>query len=362
MKIKNFFYGSRWLLSLLGFFLLLPAYAGDVYRCKGVDGNTSFQDYPCAGGDVPIVSWSGSRRQVTPMTGVSSSSQVLSKAETVLPLSSSGEKHFFWQAVAPGKPSLYLLGSIHFGRPEMYPLPKVVTAAFGDAKALLVELDALNVNPMVMAQSMASVGMFTDGRSLRDVLDAATWQRLTTISSSLGLPAGMVGSFKPWMAAMTLGALGVKKNGYREDLGIDMHFLKQATNRKLSIIELEGMDFQIAMMASLSLESQIVMLQDAIRFIEDGDKLYPRMLSAWQQGNPKALEALIKESFDGSAGAAELNRAMLMDRNITMVKKLAQLPGVNRDAYFVVVGAAHLVGQQGLVNLLVRKGYQVEQL
>ncbi len=348
--------------------LLSSAQATDIYRCKDGSGNTVFQDMPCEGGDTPVISWSGSKSAAP---GISSSTQPLPPSVSAPPLpvvsgqeavdaALHGGKHFFWRATKAGQGTLYLLGSIHFGRPEMYPLPEVIREAFTRADALVVELNALAMNPMVMAQSFAAKGMYLNGGSLRQDVDAQTWERLNRMAGRVGLSVDMINMQKPWMAAMTLGAMSVKQAGFSENLGIDMHFLTQAKDR-MPIIELESMAFQADLLSGLPMDAQLVMLADTLRILDEGPAYYQRMLDAWQSGKAAALEGLMAESLSGNSAAEYLHKVMLDDRNVTMATKLKTFAAKGQD-YFVVVGAAHLVGPKGLVALLRQQGYEVEQL
>ncbi len=338
----------------------------DIYRCKDDAGHTIFQDLPCEGGDTSIISWSGSKSAAP---GISSNNAAIpaafSSAENTPARESApeaavvGKKHFFWRATKVNHGVLYLFGSVHFGRAEMYPLPKVVLDAFAQSDALVVEVNALNMDPMVLAQSFAARGIYVDGGSLREDVDTATWQRLGRLARELGLSVEMMNMQKPWMAAMTLGAMSVKRAGFSESLGIDMHFLKQAKD-KMTIVELESMAFQAELLSSLPLDSQRVMLADTLRILDEGPSYYQRMLDAWQNGKVAALEGVMSESLSGSTAAEHLNKVMLEDRNVAMVAKLTAL-SVGRQRHFVVVGAAHLVGPRGLVEMLRHQGYVVEQ-
>ena len=294
--------------ALLGLYvflglLLSPALATDIFRCKDDAGNTTFQDVPCEGGDTPVISWSGSKSATQ---GLSSSSKTdlrsaagLDRTSENIPVKNEAitqGKHFFWRTKTRDNGNIYLLGSIHFGKPEMYPLPSVITDAFQQSDALVVEMDALNVNQALMAQTFAAAGMYMGSGSLQEDLNSETWRRMNRIAASVGLSPEMMNLQKPWLASMTLGTLSIKRAGFHEDKGIDMHFLKQAQG-KMPIIELEGMAYQAELMGTLPLDSQIVMLSDTLRILEEGEPYYQRMLNAWKNGKVAALEGLIQESF-----------------------------------------------------------------
>ena len=337
--------------------IVSPVAASEIYRCQTSDGQTVFQDLPCEGEAKPVISWSGSKSATR---GISSASDVpaappSNKADSI----QAAARHLFWRAESGSGATLYLLGSIHFGREDMYPLPGVIRTAFQKSDALVVELDALNMDPMAAAQSFAANGMYGGGGSLREELGEEIWQRLVQAAEQLGVSASLLNMQKPWLAAMTLSGLSVRQAGFDETLGIDMHFLKLAQG-KLPVIELEGMAYQAQLMASLPADAQRAMLTDTLRILEQGANYYQRMVDIWRSGDVVGLEKLIGESLSGNAAAEQLNRVILDDRNVAMVDRLKEL-AAQGGTYFVVVGAAHLVGPRGIVASLKGQGYSVRQ-
>lgn len=323
---------------LLGLLLVAPAQA-EVYQCKGDDGITRFQDRPCFGLEPTVAESKPTSNAQQTATGPG--------------------KHFFWQANA-GKGTLYLLGSIHFGTPEMYPLPRVITNSFKQVDTLVVEADVLNIDPMQMAQLVAGKAMYQDGSSLRQHLSQQTWQRLENVATTLGMPVEMLSLQKPWFASMTLTALALNKLGFSEDKGIDVHFLSLARGKK-QVIELEGMQWQLSLFDRLTNEEQILMLEETLREIEHGKDFFDKMLKYWRAGDGEGIQGLFDEGMMAAEGGERLNKLIMTDRNRSMTDKLHAL-AQKGGSYFVVVGAGHLPGREGIVSLLKQRGYQITQL
>ncbi len=326
---------------------VLPASAAKAYRCDGPDG-VRFQDRPCAG---------AYRSEAPPATIL----EPPPRPDTGPVAAATGESRaFFWSAEKASGARFHLLGSIHFGLPDFYPLPDPVVAAFDGADALVVELDILAADPLVTARTFARNGLYDDGTTLEEQLPAETWRRLVRLTAPLGLAEPMLQPQRPWLVAMTLGSLSIKQAGLSEQLGIDLHFLQRARRQGKPVIELEGLERQATLLASLSPRAQIAMLEDSLRILEQGPDYYQRMVEIWRRGDPQALERLMRESLSGGEGSAELDRAIIIERNHAMMEKLRELADKGGD-YFVVVGAAHLVGPSGLVNLLRRAGYRLQR-
>lgn len=264
-------------------------------------------------------------------------------------------RYLFWQVSAPGS-TVYLLGSIHFGRPEMYPLSAAIEQAYARADALVVEADITAIEAERAAGLIAAKGMYMDGTTLEQRLSPALWRRLVSAAGELQIPAELLSRQKPWFASMTLSTLAMRRFGYSDDLGVDVHFLKQAGQRK--VIELESFERQIDFFDVFSEKEQAVMLEQTLDDIARGPSFLGETVGAWQQGDANKLDALLNEEFRSDSAAEHAYRVLIVERNAAMVDRLTQL--IRRGGvYFVVVGAAHLVGEQGIVAWLRTKGYAV---
>ncbi len=306
----------------------------DIYRCAGDGGGMVFQDRPCSGAVVAVP-------DAAPIASAASAS-----------------KSFLWQAQV-GKGRLYLLGSIHFGVPEMYPLPAVITSAFDASDTLVVEANILDVNPAALAQLVASKAVYHDGSTLRQQLSDNTWRRLSEVASGLGMPVEMLNVQKPWFVSMTLTALALNRLGFSESLGIDRHFLDRAQGSK-TIVELEGMEWQLSLFDRLTAREQVLMLEETLREIDNGKRFFDRMLNAWKRGDSAAIQALFDEGLLNDPAAERLNTLLITDRNHSMTERLEML-AAGGGTFFVVVGAGHFTGNEGIIALLRQKGYSVSQ-
>lgn len=318
-----------WLLMLLTLLWGVTAQAAAIYRCVDSQGRQLFQDRPCVG-----------EKLSAPAAAVDQG------------------KHFIWTATA-GKGTLHLLGSIHFGAPEIYPLPAVITAAYDGAEALVVEANILASDPAQMAQLLAGKAFYRDGSTLQQHLGAATWRRLGEVAATLNLPLEMLNQQKPWFVSMTLSALALNRFGYSEELGIDRHFLNRAQGRK-KIIELESIEGQLSLFERLTEAEQVAMLEETLRELDDGKAFFERMLRAWKRGDAAGIQALFDEAVVRGPEAERLNQLMIIERNRTMTAILERLASQG-GRYFVVVGAGHLSGDEGIIAQLKRHGYQVSQ-
>lgn len=270
-----------------------------------------------------------------------------------------GEGQLLWQ-VSSRSGTAYLLGSIHFGKPDMYPLAPAVMDAFAESDALVVEANIMDVDPVMVAQMVAGQGMYTDGSSLKNHIEPETWQALSDAAMRYGVPVELFQAQKPWLASVTLVTLALKHNGYSEGLGIDRYFMQRA-NKKKPIIELESISRQFDLFASLSEAEQGLFLSQTLKEVEQGGEYLDTMMGAWKNGDAAEMDSVITASFRATPGTERFYKLVFLDRNNAMTTKIQALLKEGKT-YFIVVGAGHLVGKNGIVELLRQKGYQIRAL
>lgn len=319
------------LLTVLLFAWLVPGAEGAVYRCPGPQGHPLFQDHPCTGTAAP--------------------------AAAPAPAATGG-KHFLWR-VEGKQGSAWLLGSLHFGTPALYPLPAPVTAAYEGSSALVVEADILSGKGQSALLEVAQQGSYLDGTTLRDHLQPATWNALERFTRRHQLPTELIALQRPWLAALTVLGVALRGAGFDETLGIDRHFLQQARGRK-PILELESVGGQMQLFADFSEAEQEEMLRQSLAEGDEGTDYFRRLISAWRQGDTLTVERLVREDFtdDGALGEAMKER-LFTARNISMSDSIQALLEKGGGPYFVVIGAGHLVGEDSVVARLRQRGYTV---
>lgn len=268
-----------------------------------------------------------------------------------------GSKGFLWKTESKGN-TVYLLGSIHIANIDMYPLDKKITDAFKASDYLTVEVDLSDEN-LAFEEMLEEIGTFQDGTTLKDHVSADTYEQLGDILEGLGLERTTYDAYKPWVVASTLESVTLLIEGYDAQIGIDMYFMSHAKQMGLPIISLETADFQLELLDSLyEKEQEQMLVQSMDSFMGGAGEEFEKLIEMWITGDDAALTSFIEESAVDEAGY----KAMLVDRNIGMADKIAEyLNGEQGETYFVVVGAAHMLGDDGIVPLLEKKGFTVER-
>jgi uncharacterized protein YbaP (TraB family) len=258
-----------------------------------------------------------------------------------------------WKASSPST-TVYLLGSIHLGDKDLYPLPEAVESAFNASKLLVVEVNVKDVDKLAALKLVQQYGIYSEGDSLSKHVSKSTSDALDDFCSKHGLPRMLLERMKPWVAAITVEALALQQAGEDPNLGIDLHFLNEIKQQQ-KIEQLETADFQMTVLSSGSESEQQEMLADVLKDVGDAKEHIRQMQDALLSGDPATVQQYLQEHNTPKS----LYKRLLDDRNGPMADRIdGYLKG--KDQCFVVVGAAHLVGDQGIVRLLQQKNYKVE--
>jgi len=264
--------------------------------------------------------------------------------------------------------SLYLLGSFHMLLPEDYPLSADADAAFDDAEALLFEMSPAEMASPTLALRMGQAALRTDGTrldseltgELRDGLRA--WGEANGAAlQAQGMSPAMLQAFEPWFVALTVGMVDIVQAGFRPGLGLDRHFADAAAVAGKQTAGLETAEQQIAFLDGMDRAGQLQYLADSLESVGAGTGELERLHATWRAGDAEQLWALVGEELESRYPA--LYQRIDVQRNQAWLPALeARLQAPGEDDTMVVVGALHLLGDDGLVELLRARGYAVERV
>ena len=266
----------------------------------------------------------------------------------------SGNKHMLFRVRGPNGATLYLLGSVHLLSQDAAALPPQVDTAFERAKTVSLETSFDSVQ--MRAAELMMRGRFSNGATLRSTLSPSAVPKVDSLLRSYGLTLDQVNGFKPWFVSMLLSQVAMQKMGFQAQFGVDMQLNARAKAAGKPVLGLESPDFQLGLFDGLSFADQEQMVVDATA--DDAAKDLTTIRDAWSVGNTAALDSLLNRRLESAPG---LRNALLTSRNRNWVPKLEQLIKGKDDA-LVVVGAGHLVGKDGVLELLKAKGYTIEQM
>lgn len=206
-------------------------------------------------------------------------------------------------------------------------------------------------------QEMGAITRLVDGKTLKDHLPMDLYRRTLIAAGQNGLTEAMLAPLRPWFAAITLTQAALERTGYRGEFGVDQHFAKRANDGGKPIVGLETLLEQLGYLASVG-DNQTLMLESTLDELPELEKGFAEVMAAWQNGDQATLINLLKEEMAPPKLQAWLEQTLLAERNRNWVKKWPGLPNES----FIVVGALHLYGEQGLLALLEQQGWRITPL
>lgn len=299
--------------------------------------------------------------------GLALESSTLESASTSQPTTEkkSDLKPIFLWKCKKGNQTIYLVGTIHVARPGFYPLPLEMQKALAESKILFVEADALQVSPEKVTETLKRVGIYPPGTSLSEDLSDTTKDALNQYLEWSGESLSMYQPYKPWVVSQILTSAALRRAGYKSELGIDRHLLASAHDSGKKIIPLESVDSQLNLMGGFNKETQDKQLLGSILSLRDVKTQLEKIENSWKSGDAEALAACCVDATskdqdkDKDLEAARV--AILDKRNQSMLNDVKKnLP--ESSTAMVAVGAAHLVGEQGLLAKLKGENFSIEQL
>jgi len=269
-------------------------------------------------------------------------------------------QNYLWE-VSTIQNKLYLFGTIHAGKKEWFPLGSAFEAAWADSKILVVEADI--GDPRKIMKSAAAM-MYPEGDSLSKHVSPDDYARFVKLLPRYAVPESAVDRMKPFMAVSFLVVSEWGRLGFSPNWGIDAHLILKARAEAKPILEIEGVDTQIALMDSLTDEENRTIFGGTLTALESGltKEQIEEMVAAWKAGLPDSMLKTARKYNENVKGAAEFEEKFVWGRHDSMLKKIEGYLNDSRDRHFVAVGALHLAGPRGLVELLRKKGYRVKQL
>jgi len=269
-------------------------------------------------------------------------------------------KSILYKVTSPTS-TVYLLGSIHLAKPELYPLKQPIEDAYTKSDILVVELDPQSKHSIqVIQQTMFKEGLYPAGKTLKSELDPKTYILLKKYLLKIGLSLKIMEPMRPWSVMLQLSVMEMMRLGYSPQLGIDKHFLDKAKRDKKQVLEIETAEEQMALLSKDDKEFQDLLLRYTLEEMHQMEPLLNKMFSSWKAGDAKKLEVVVDSSLVADKRLEGIYEALITKRNYKMAQKVQEYLKTDKK-YFVIVGAGHVVGSEGIVNILKERGYTVIQ-
>lgn len=272
-------------------------------------------------------------------------------------------KAIFWKVEKEGKPASWLLGTMHVTDPRVLAMPEAARTAYDKAATVIVESDEITDEKKAGAAMMArpDLIMFTDGKSITDFLTVEEKEKLEKGLKGRGLSLAAVGRMKPWML-MSFVALPACEIA-RKTAGaafLDQQLAKNALAEGKTLKGLETLIEQISALDSLAVEPQIKGLVQTVDLGDGLKDVIETMSQLYLSGDTGMIMPMMRATTpegDGADAYAEFEQRIIVDRNHTMADRAT--PILDEGNVFMAVGALHLAGPEGVVELLRKKGFTV---
>jgi uncharacterized protein YbaP (TraB family) len=274
--------------------------------------------------------------------------------------SAANAQSYLWE-VSSLTNRVYLFGTVHAGKASWYPLPQAVEDAYAASKVLVVEADITNTQAMAKT---AKAMIYAPPASLQTHMPADQYARFRRYLARYSLPEEQASRMKPFLAISMLVFAEWARAGYNPELGVDAYLLANAKDAGKRVVEIEGIDKQIELMDSLTNDENVALFKGTLDALDSGltiDQING-MVKAWQDGKPDLMLETARRYNDKVAGAAQFEEKFVWARHNDMAGKIEGYLNDSKERHFVAVGALHLAGPKGLVEMLRKRGYVVKQL
>jgi len=252
--------------------------------------------------------------------------------------------------------TLYLFGTVHVLRPTTAWGSPRVDAAFDSADQIWFEIsnpdDQAAIVPLIQQHGLSP------DRPLSSLLTAEEMADLNAAAAAAGLPAGQIDVFRPWFAGIALSMAPLVKAGYDPQSGVELVLKARAVAAGKPVQGLETLDKQVGILAGMPEAEQLAFLRSLLESWEEATVELDRMVGAWAAGDIATLEAVAVEEMRSDSPA--LYEALLVRRNTDWAGQI-QTMMEGSGTIFIAVGAAHLVGDDSVQEILEARGLTVTQ-
>ncbi len=264
---------------------------------------------------------------------------------------------FLWHVKGAGG-SVYLLGSMHLLPASAYPLPDAMEQAYRLSDVLVFETDIGAVGQEETQMGLLNAGMYPEGQTLMNELNTGVLGPYAETVQKLQLPVSMLNRYRPWLAALTIEMSVYAKHHFKAELGVDRHFYQKAVPANKEIITLETVEEQGEFFTAMDSAMQQDYLRMTLESLDEIDYDPNELYEIWADGDDGDMEDLLELAQDDYPA---LYNRFIRERNQKWLPVVLDLLKRDKNS-LVVVGAMHLPGDHGLLQLLENAGFDPEQM
>lgn len=253
---------------------------------------------------------------------------------------------------------LFIAGTIHLLNKDDYPLPKAFDYAYKRSSTIVFEADTNKFSQASFRPLILRKTLYSKNKTLSNYLDNKTLKELKVYLKKENIPYSNVSKLKPGMLSITLMLEELKKLSL-VGIGVDEYYSKKAISDKKKIKFLESVFKQLDFLANMGKNDESVFIEYMLKDLNNIEKEFSLMKQAWRQGDNKALKKVSLDSWKNKF--PKLYHSLLIERNKAWLPKIVKMLK-NKEVELILFGALHLVGEEGILNLLHQKGYKLENI
>jgi len=261
-----------------------------------------------------------------------------------------------WQ-VSNGDNTIYLGGTFHMLMPQDYPLPKEFEQVYKKVNWLVFETDIAELDTPDFQKKFLKAMSLPNGQILADQLSPKAYSGLIHYAAKNNIDTGRLQHFKPQMIALIVTLEELKKYGLTAQ-GVDSFMGDKASLDGKMVTKLESIDEQINYIATMSEGYESELILQTLEDIQVLSRDLTIMRDAWRSGNSHDLFETgispMKKDYP------QIYHSLLVERNNNWLPKIERLIK-QPESKFILVGALHLIGEDGLLQQLRKRGYTVQQ-
>jgi uncharacterized protein YbaP (TraB family) len=261
-------------------------------------------------------------------------------------------------AVHGAHATIYLAGSVHLLKAQDALLPAGFEQAYEDSQCVVMEIDLGRIEPTQVSSWIERHGSLPAGEQLRAVLGEPRYARVSAAAATLGAPMKVFDTQQPWVIAVELAELEYQRLGYDPEQDAEEQLVRRARADHKTTDGLETVNEELGGLEAMSREDQLRALDQTLEELHDAPSDMRTVLAAWRRGDAARLSAILSKEY---RDFPTLYQPLVTVRNQRWLPQIEQLLQGDKNC-MVVVGALHLVGRGGLLELLRRDGYRAQQL
>ena len=253
---------------------------------------------------------------------------------------------------------MFIAGTMHILSVQDYPLPASFETAYRLSRRVIFETDLTKMESPEFQQYMLTELSYSDGRNLQQVLREDTYSSVAVFFTERGMSMSSIDNFKPGMVATMMAFVELQRLGI-SGVGVDSHFSQRVDQDQKTRGQLESVEAQITFIANMGAENPDEMLTYNLADMKRLPELWQSMKQAWRSGNLADLDEIAASPL--RTEFPEMYQKLLINRNNTWMPRIVASSKTD-EVELVLVGALHLVGSDGLLAQLSRRGYKITQL